>query len=227
VIEPLYILHGALGSAHQFDALQEALTVPSAVLTFVGHGNVADTCDDWSVELFSKQLEEELQSRDSSTPVSIFGYSMGGYVAMDCALRRPDLIARIVTLGTKFDWSVEGAMREIQMLDPDMIQSKVPAFGADLARRHGAHRWRIVLAKTADLMTHLGAQPTLSPERCSSLTIPVRYGIGDRDQMVSVEETIPYFRSSPGAELHVLPNTRHPIERVSLAELVRHIETFL
>lgn len=225
--EPLYILHGALGSAHQFSSLQEALSVATTVLTFVGHGNVADTPDDWSVELFSKQLEEELQSRNSSTPVAIFGYSMGGYVAIECALRRPDLISRIVTLGTKFDWSVEGALREVQKLNPVTIKNKVPAFADDLARRHGEDRWQTVLAKTADLMTGLGTQPTLSPEKCASLAIPVRYGIGDRDEMVSVEETIQYYRSSPGAELHVLPNTRHPIERVSVAELVRHIESFL
>ncbi|MBK6418752.1 MAG: hypothetical protein IPF79_06155 [Ignavibacteria bacterium] len=102
------ILHGALGSAHQFEPLRTTLGLPSQVITFHGHGGTADVDQPWDIELFSRQLELELESGAHQQPAQIFGYSMGGYVAIDCALRRPDLIGRIVTLGTKLQWTQEG-----------------------------------------------------------------------------------------------------------------------
>ncbi len=213
------ILHGALGSAHQFTPLTQALRDrPHRVLTLPGHGSAADVDAPWTIDLFSRWLEDILES--DGTPATIFGYSMGGYVAMDCALRRPDLVARIVTLGTKLAWSPEGAAREIRFLDPETILAKVPAFAADLAARHGEDRWRTVLAKTADLMTDLGARPVLTHERMSAMTVPVRYGLGDRDEMVTLDETLGFMRATPGAELFMLPGTRHPIERVKSELLV-------
>ena len=177
------ILHGALGSAHQFAPLQGALSIPSRVITFIGHGAESDSDEPWSIELFSRQLEQSLQSDPSGAPAHIFGYSMGGYVALDCAIRRPDLIEKIVTLGTKLSWSEQGALDETKKLNPDIIEAKVPAFAADLARRHGAERWRTVLSKTADLMIALGSNPVLTIERCAQFSLPVRYGLGDRDEM--------------------------------------------
>ncbi|MBK7032589.1 MAG: alpha/beta hydrolase [Ignavibacteria bacterium] len=221
------ILHGALGSAHQFEPLRTTLGLPSQVITFHGHGGTADVDQPWDIELFSRQLELELESGAHQQPAQIFGYSMGGYVAIDCALRRPDLIGRIVTLGTKLHWTQEGAEHETLKLNPDVIESKVPAFAADLARRHGESAWKTVLHKTADLMRTLGERPILTHERVGALTVPVRYGIGDRDEMVSLTETVDFYKATPGAELAVLPGTRHPMERVDPARLAQHILSFL
>ncbi|MCX6140231.1 MAG: thioesterase domain-containing protein [Candidatus Kapabacteria bacterium] len=221
------ILHGALGSAHQFEPLQAALGVPSRVIEFFGHGSATDVSSPWTIKLFSQQLERALESFVAEGPALIFGYSMGGYVAIDCALRRPDLIARIVTLGTKLSWSEEGAHHETKMLDAEKIEAKVPAYAVDLARRHGQDRWRTVLTKTAVLMQTLGAQPVLTPERCTAISIPIRYGIGDRDEMVTLAETIAFYAATPSSELGVLPGTKHPIERVNVEVLAQHIMTFL
>ena len=47
------------------------------------------------------------------------GHSMGGYVALKLALKRPELVDRIITLGTKFNWTPEVAAKEVKMLNPD------------------------------------------------------------------------------------------------------------
>ncbi|HLP29328.1 MAG TPA: alpha/beta fold hydrolase [Candidatus Didemnitutus sp.] len=221
------ILHGALGSAHQFEKLRSVLGVPSTVISFHGHGGTVDTNEPWSIDLFSKQLETELEYASSQGPALIFGYSMGGYVALDCALRRPDLIRRIVTLGTKLEWTREGAEHETTKLNPEVIEAKVPAFAADLALRHGKDRWKSVLHKTAELMRSLGASPVLTHERVGSLKTPVRYGIGDRDEMVTLAETVDFYKATPDAELAVVPGTRHPMERVNPTLLSHHILSFL
>lgn len=218
------ILHGALGSAHQFQRLADALAphMHVRILEFIGHGEMPDVQDPWTIDLFAAQLEHELE-RMPVRPTKIIGYSMGGYVALRVAQRRADLIERILTLGTKLAWSFEGAAKEIRMLDPETIQQKVPAFAADLQRRHSADRWKTVLQRTAEMMTALGAEPVVTQESVAGCLVPVHYGIGDRDEMVTLEETIAFYRATPNAQLSVLPGTRHPIEKVDTSLFVQTI----
>lgn len=223
---PIVILHGALGSHHQFTNLAAAIDADVSVIDFEGHGSANDADEPWTIELFSRQLEKELMDRGLAG-ARIFGYSMGGYVALDCAIRRPDLVSRILTLGTKLSWSLEQAVREIKLLDADTISAKVPAFAFDLGRRHGDSRWRDILKHTAHLMTGLGTRPVLSLERMQQCSASVRFLIGDRDEMVSLEETIEYYRATPKATLAVLPNTRHPIEKVNQKLVLEHIDAHL
>jgi esterase/lipase len=49
---------------------------------------------------------------------------------------------------------------------------------------------------------------------------PVRISIGDRDQMVTLEETIHVFRQIQNASFQIFPETPHPIEKMDLNQLV-------
>ena len=69
--------------------------------------------------------------------IDIFGYSMGGYVALWLARFYPDRVGKIFTLGTKLKWNDEEAEKEIKMLNPEKVELKVPAFAQQLAERHG------------------------------------------------------------------------------------------
>lgn len=226
----MILLHGALGSHHQLTALQAEFGSTAHILEFSGHGNTADINDPWTVDVFADQLEAALE--ELGHPLPIFGYSMGGYVAMMVALRRPELISRILTLGTKLAWNPDTVATECRKLDPAVIEAKVPAFAADLERRHGS-RWRQVLSNTAHLMTDLGARPRLTLEGIASLTVPLRLALGDRDEMVTFDETMSFYQalrqsaSKPTVELAILPGTRHPIEKVDQAALAFHIRQWL
>ena len=217
----LVILHGALGSAHQFEALARDVEADE-VIEFYGHGSQPDVDQPWTMDLFVDQLEEALDG-----PSVIYGYSMGGYVAIELSKRRPDLVTRVLTTGTKLKWSPEESAKEVKMLNPDVIEQKVPHFAADLARRHGSDHWKTVLKKTADLMVDLGANPRLTTDTMSQVSIPVMYMIGDRDEMVTMEETIDFYRATPDAQLAVLHNTRHPIEKVRTDMLAWYVGDFL
>ncbi len=218
----LVVLHGALGSKHQFEPLLAALGPSTTFVEFYGHGTTADVKDPWSIDLFAQQLEHVLEKLDRPR---IFGYSMGGYVAISLAMSRPDLMSSIITLGTKFEWSPEGSANEVKKLDAATIVAKVPAYATDLQRRHGADRWEVVLTKTAALMMDLGSRPVLTPAMMTNMSIPIHYGIGDRDEMVSIEETLHMYRATPGASFSVFPSRRHPIEKAPVAQLVSHIES--
>ena len=40
--------------------------------------------------------------------------------------------------------------------------------------------------------------------------------LGDRDKMVTLEETVKVYQHLPKAQMAILPNTEHPIEKVNL-----------
>jgi pimeloyl-ACP methyl ester carboxylesterase len=51
-------------------------------------------------------------------PADVFGYSMGGYIALYLAATSPDRVQRVATLATKLAWTPEVAARECALLDP-------------------------------------------------------------------------------------------------------------
>lgn len=157
----------------------------------------------------------------------IFGYSMGGYVALNLALHHPQRVKSIYTLATKFDWSAEAAAKETKLLNPEKTAEKVPAFAAALAQRHHPEDWKQVMRKTADMLLHLGNQPTLTAGNLPQLQLPVQVAVGDQDTMVSVEETLWAYRLLPDARLQVLPGTRHPLEHVAVSRLTEEIRQFI
>ncbi len=103
----LLLLHGALGSKKQFSNLKPLLEEKFELfqLDFDGHGDGKDT-KHFSIELFTENLRAFLFENELKA-INIFGYSMGGYVALNLAIKHPELVNKIVTLGTKFDWNLE------------------------------------------------------------------------------------------------------------------------
>ena len=163
---------------------------------------------------------------NSLSKVSIFGYSMGGYVAMYLAKYHPDKVNKIITLATKFHWDELIAAKEVQMLDPDKIELKLPAFAATLRARH-ANDWKQVLHNTVEMMLAMGADNPLKPADYSSISHPTLLLLGDRDKMVTLEETIAVYKALSNAQMGLLPNTPHPIEQVDTELLSFMVGRFL
>src|SRR5688572_27013947 len=161
-MEKLLLLHGALGSQNQFNELSKALSPFYEIYTldFYGHGSEAFSNDPYTIPGFAAQVEKWLDE-NNFTGINIFGYSMGGYVALYLAAKTQEKVKRIFTLATKFDWKEESAAKETKMLDAEKIAAKVPVFAQELANRHGAHHWKNVLAKTSEMMLGLGQEKAL------------------------------------------------------------------
>lgn len=67
---------------------------------------------------------------------------------------------------------------------------------------------------TATMMEQLGDDPAIDQAMMAAVNIPVLFSIGDRDEMVSIAETMDYYKSTPKAACCVLPLTGHPIEKL-------------
>ncbi|MBL7859102.1 MAG: alpha/beta hydrolase [Cyclobacteriaceae bacterium] len=224
----ILLLHGALGSQLQLRELQLALEQHGNItytLDFSGHCGVPFSPDGFGIERFSLDVLEFLQERQL-TEVNIFGYSMGGYVALWFALQHPELVGKILTLGTKFDWSPESAHREVIKLDPEKIAVKVPAFARILEHRHSPSKWKELLHRTADMMTRLGATPLLTEEILRKINHPVLICLGDRDDMADRDYSLAVSDLLPNGKFLALAETPHPIEKVACPELAQIIHSY-
>jgi pimeloyl-ACP methyl ester carboxylesterase len=223
----LLLLHGAIGSSAQLEQLKERLAGHYTVhlFNFPGHGGTA-LPEQFSISLFASAVKNYLQEQQLRS-VPIVGYSMGGYVALYLAKQHPELVDKIVTLATKFEWDEAIAAREVKMLQPEVIEQKLQAFAKMLEERHAPQDWKAVLEKTKDLLLELGRQNAVSLADYTTLETPVQLLIGDRDKMVGLEETLAVYRQLPNAQLGILPATPHPIEQVDTELLAFHIKRFI
>lgn len=210
----LLLLHGALGSKNQFQKLKSLLNGEFEIhdFNFIGHGGSPLT-PGFSIPDFTQQLIHYVQS-NQLTDLYIFGYSMGGYVALNACLQISSDISKIVTLGTKFDWGRESTAQEIKMLNPDAIESKVPHYAEKLKQEHAPEDWKSIVRATADLMTQLSEKDQLRKEDFKSIYTSVILGRGKLDKMVSEEETIKVSRWLPNSRVVQFDDVKHPIESV-------------
>jgi pimeloyl-ACP methyl ester carboxylesterase len=223
----LLLLHGALGAADQLESLAAELEKDFTVhtLDFSGHGRKPFPDGPFSIPMFAHDVliymdEQQLHQ------ASIFGYSMGGYVGMYLALHHPARVAKLATLATKFHWDPAIAQREIQMINPEKILEKLPAFAKTLEQRHQPKDWKVVLQKTAQLLKDLGDEPLLSADACHNIQVPTLLMLGDCDKMVSQEETVTMQKSISNAQLAILPGTPHPIGQVDTSLLAHQLRRF-
>jgi len=226
-MQKLLLLHGALGSAQSLQSLATVLQNDFEIhtLTFNGHGTKTIPENDFKIEAFASEVMAYLK-QNNIVEISIFGYSMGGYVGLYLAKHYPEKIKKLYTLATKLNWTVEGSIKETAMLNPNIIKEKVPKYALALEQLHG-NNWEILMQKTAQMMLNLGKNPTLKSNDFEEITIPILLSVGDKDMMVSIEETTNAYRKLSNAQLLVMPNTIHPIEKVNIDEVAHQIKRFL
>ena len=98
----LILLHGAIGSSEQLKPLELKLSANFIVhnLDLPGHGG-QEMPPEFNIKFFTSWVSRYCEQRNLKK-ISVFGYSMGGYVGMYMARQYPSLVNRLATLATKF-----------------------------------------------------------------------------------------------------------------------------
>ncbi len=222
---PTLLLHGALGAATQFDGLLKHFSAeePVFALDFPGHG--ADSTEgDFSLVLFSKSVLKFMDAHNIAR-ANLFGYSMGGYVALYLASTHPERIRHVATYGTKLEWSPETASNMNRMFDPEKIEAKVPHFAAALAATHAD--WKSTCYKTAAFLQDLGDGKGIDWSAFSFIACPVTIGWGSEDNVVSESECRHAAGLIPHGNFVELIGAKHQIELVDLNLLFKFVEKAL
>jgi pimeloyl-ACP methyl ester carboxylesterase len=89
-MQPLLLLHGAIGASAQLKPLADHLGRAFKVYTpdFSGHGGRAGTDAPFTMALFAADVLQYM-ALAGLEKAAIFGYSMGGYVGMYLAKHLP------------------------------------------------------------------------------------------------------------------------------------------
>jgi pimeloyl-ACP methyl ester carboxylesterase len=222
-VKNLLLLHGAIGDKDQLEPLQKVLKENYNVYSFNFSGHGAENFkQSFNIEQFTEDTLSFISSK-GLCDVSIFGYSMGGYVALYLAKHHPEKVNKIITLGTKFKWAPDIADKEVKMLNADLIEAKIPAFAKALSVRHGAENWKTLLIKTAGMMVEMGEKNPLLLSDYQTIKTPCSLMLAENDEMVTLKETIEVAEALPNSTFITLPNSKHPIEKVDLEALLKEI----
>jgi pimeloyl-ACP methyl ester carboxylesterase len=223
---PILLLHGAIGSSKQMLPLKELFEKKFEsvhVFDFPGHGGKAFPEESFSIPFFSKSVLDWMDENQFQK-VNIFGYSMGGYVALDMARHFPDRVGKIFTLGTKLAWDYFIAQDMVKMIDTEKITQRAPVLAEALKNMHAPNDWKEVLHRTTAMFLDLGNTPQLNEQDFIAIQNEVILGMGDNDRMVTYEETKEAADKLPHSEFLVIPDTAHAIEQSNL-ETISEIAT--
>lgn len=189
-----------------------------------GHGRSTNTAKNLNPETMMFDISGLLDSLQLAT-VHIAGYSLGGYLGLMLALKEPRRVSTLLMHASKFYWTQEAANKMYQQLDPDMMAQKVASYAEQLAQDHGARQWRILVRQAADLVSYLVTNG-LTERMVAHTQCPVLVSVGDRDEMVPMNEALRLARLLNNGELIVLPGVRHPFQSIRAIPLLPMMQYF-
>ena len=220
------MLHGALGAKSQFSSFQNYIKdeFEGHAFSFSGHGGEPFNSS-FSIQQFAKETLDFI-TKHKLDHCYVFGYSMGGYVALYLEKNYPGTFQSIFTLATKFNWTKESAEKEVKLLNPEVIEQKVPDFAQELAARHGVETWKKLMQHTSQMMLDMGENPPLSYPELATINCKTWISLGSADRMVSIAESEAAANHLPQAIFKLFDDWPHPFEKVDLELLAREIKSF-
>jgi len=189
-----------------------------------GHGHTADIDRPLTFEQMTEDtcaLLHQLKIENAD----VVGYSLGGGVALRIARREPQLVRKLVVIGTPTaynkDGLVPGLLEALKTMKPEDIPAEFREAYARTAP--DPKKWPTLVAK---VMKMLLESKGLRLEELQSIKAPVLVMLGDADG-VRPEHAVQMFHLLSHAQLAVLPGTDHflPMKRSDWA--VPMIEAFL
>ncbi len=213
---PLILLHGGMVDiASSFTAMRPAFTKnrKTIAVEFQAHGHTGDIKDrpfsmeQWSDDLFKLLKHLHVDSAD------IFGWSMGGAVALQLAVEHPEMVRKIAVSGTAFsdDGQIAGQKEMMGTLTPNMFPQE---WKDEYARKNpDPNGFPNVLAKVKQFAA--AGWKGITKEQLKSFSTPVLIILGDAD-IVRPEHAVEAAKLLPSAKLAILPMTDHfaPVSRV-------------
>lgn len=123
--EPVVLLHGAFMTiTNNWNGWIDELAKSRKVIAveMQGHGRTADIARDMSYENFADDVAGLLDHL-KIPQADLIGFSMGGTVAMQCAIRHPDKVRKAVIISSTFrdDGMVAGSKEAIAGLTADVF----------------------------------------------------------------------------------------------------------
>lgn len=234
--QPLILLHGAYGVIGMFGSLLTELAKIKQVIAveLQGHGRTADIDRPIRYELMADDVAALLQYLGIAS-ADVFGYSMGAGVAVQVAIRHPEVVRKLIAASVSY--KSEGMYPEvlagIEHITPEVFAgSPMETEYQRLAPR--PQDFPTLVAKLVDLDSQVQDWPA---DDIKGIKAPTLLIIGDSD-VIRPEHAVEMFRllgggvpadlvGLPNAQLAVLPGTTHVTVVDQTALLLAIVPPFL
>lgn len=215
--EPLVLIHGGATTGESWAAQVPALAERYRV--FVpdrrGHGRTPDAEGPATMDGYAADLIAFMTALNLGTAY-VVGWSDGGKVAVRVAMSRPDLVRKLVMIGTELTRAGGTPANDRLMTTPEGLARLEAIAKADYERLSpdGPEHFGVVFAKWTRMWSSI---PDIEPAELEHLPMPVLLMQGD-DDCVRIEHNVDLARAIPDAQLAVIPGGSHavPLEKPDL-----------
>jgi len=235
--KPMVLLHGAFNTINTaFGQIIPALSKTRQVIAveLQGHGRTQDIDRPFSFESMADDVAALLKFLKTDS-ADIFGYSMGGGVAQQVAIRHPALVRRLIITSSVYKyegWSPE-TRAILPMLTPEMFEPTPIKQEYDKLAPDPKH-WKEFINKMKKFVT---TTYDFGAEKIKAIKSPTLIIIGDGDGVLP-EHAVDMYRLRGGsymvdfgpihaAQLAILPGSSHISVMMQTDWLVSMIVPFL
>lgn len=203
--DPVILLHGGLGSIENFAYLIPDLAPSYHVIGIDSRGHGRSTRDETPYS-YSLMADDVIAVMDDLglEQAAFVGWSDGGIIILDMAIRYPERLTRGFMLGANYrpeGLDLAGLETNPLVLEIENIEEKIyrsisitaedfAAFSSDVE-----HMWAV--------------EPNYSPEQLQSIRVPLGVAQGLEEEFVLEDHALEMAELIPGAQFLPLPHVSH------------------
>ena len=222
----LVLFHGGAGSIEDLAGIRDRLVARHRVMAFDQRGHGRSPGGDEMTYLAMARDTAAMLDALGVRGADVVGWSDGGIVAMILARDRPELVRRVVAIGSNVDW--EPAVGppftpEAAAWLASATTAAVPMPSTYEASSATGDGWPETAARYLEMWRK---PPGLSLDDLARLEAPTLFLSGDRD-IVALEHTLAMYRAVPHSQLGVVPGTTHRLPQEAPAAVAELVERFL
>ncbi len=212
------LIHGAAGSRDELAPLEASLPSWLRAWRFdlLGHGGrplpsrfgIFEMVDDLADQIAAAGIRRAV----------LFGYSLGGFLALHHALRHRDQVVAICTLGSQYIWDEASLAHAAAILDPERLKR----LGSDDPQ--WVHDLFVCFRRIRDEGNEHEA--ALREDHLRQIDCPVLALNGDADPLVSADSTIRQARCIPQHQFAIYDGAAHPPSALPFALIASELADF-
>lgn len=224
--KPLVLLHGAFGTVEGWSAFVPVLakTRQVIVVEMQGHGRTGDIDRPLDYRSMAEDTAALLKTLNVKR-ADLFGYSMGGAIALQVAANHPEVVDKLAILGAgsgsiKDTFDPE-AYKQFKSITPETfnfpeIKDPYTKVAPDPTK------WPVLVAKILKMEETSG----MAEKDVKGIKAPTLIMLGDRDG-VRLEHVVEMYRMIPNCQLAIFPNGDHFLPFVAPDKVLATLTTFL
>jgi pimeloyl-ACP methyl ester carboxylesterase len=200
---PVLLLHGGLGNSEHFGDLVRALAKRHRVLVLDSRGHGRSTRSHHGIS-YAQMADDviALLEHEKLDRVAIVGWSDGGVIGLDLAIRYPERVSKLFVIGTNYDLTGVKSAGKSKMFAEYFTRCK-----REYARQAPDPGQLPALLK--ELRAMWTSQPTFTSEQLGKIAAPTVIALGEYDEIIRREHAVRMAKLIPHATLQLLPRVSH------------------